>query len=193
MKRFGFVLVALVLFGMGAVQYASAEQKRGFLFELGMGATRLSYGTETDTYFASVEIYGFQRTSLLLNLDLGWYIAGNSYFLLSLSGTGDRFDDSYGHYMQLNAYLMGPGVKYYPFGKGLSLGVCAGLSKVVVVSNVGVSAVSPAGYGLRLSAAYDLVNRYTGFGVDLGVSASYKHIQDGYVSAASLFLDLVWK
>jgi len=128
-----------------------------------------------------------------LNLDFGWYIIGNSYILLSVSGTGDRFEDNYGNYIQLNTYLLGPGIKYYPFGSGLSLGACAGLSKASVISNIGVAAGSSAGYGLRLFAAYDLVNRYTGFGLDLGADVAYKYIEGSYVSNASLFLDLVWK
>ena len=233
MKRFNFVLLVLLISGIGTALYADIEQyvensqielsdrsaktpcllsgdrsaegssetsmaeeagkNRGFLFQIGMGATELSYGTQTDTYFASTTLYGLERMSLLLNLDLGWYIAGNSYLLLSLSGTGDRFEDNYGNYLQLNTYLLGPGVKYYPFGKGLSLGGCAGVSRAVYVSNIGVSGSSAVGYGLRLFAAYDLVNRYIDFGLDLGVSASYKFIEGAYVSNASLFLDLVWK
>ncbi|NOY07628.1 MAG: hypothetical protein GXP33_02165 [Spirochaetes bacterium] len=170
-----------------------AEKNRGFLFEIGIGTAELSYGTQMDSYLASATLYGLTRMSISMNLDFGWYIAGNSYLLLSLSATGDRFEDNNGRYMQLNTYLLGPGVKFYPFGRGLSLGASAGLSKAIVISNIGTAAVSSAGCGLRLAAAYDLVNRYRGFGLDVGADAAYRYIEGSYVSSASLFLNLVWK
>ncbi len=223
MKKFGFAIIVALLLLVGGIQYVSSEQlshrisygtkrigelqnlssgesakkkaekKPGFLFELGIGIADISYGTEVDTSLSSASLYGVQRVELTMNVDLGWYIWDNSYLLLSLFGIGDRLEDNYGSYIQLNTYLLGPGVKLYPFGKGLALGVTGGFSRMVVVSNVGVGGSSPLGYGLRLFAAYDLMNKPTGFGLDIGVSGAYMFIEEANVSAASLFVDLVWK
>ncbi|GEM_PF-3272724 len=206
MKRFNLVVIVLSLLLVGGSEYVSSDQlsdpldspesiekKRGFLFEIGGGMVGLSYGSDTDAYLAYIASYGLQRGSLMLNVNLGWYITGNAYFLLSATGIGDRLEDVYGYYMQLNTYLFAPGIKYYPFGRGLSLGSCAGLSRIVAVSNVGTSTVSSFGYGVKLFAAYDLLNKYTGFGLDIGIAANYMFIEGESVAATSLFLDLVWK
>ncbi len=165
-----------------------------FMFEIGLGFPSISYGGKLDTLMNAVEsYYSVTRTTVKVNVFLGWYMGSDIYLLVGISGIGDRVKNySDGSFFQINTYLAGPGVKFYPYGKGLALGGLLGGAWAAIDSSIG-SSVSKMGLGGEVFATYDLINRYCGFGLNLGVSTGYKEIESQGVGSASVFLDLVWK
>jgi hypothetical protein len=168
-------------------------QRRGFLFEAGIGVAQIYYGSTAESYFASATALGLDRVEVALNLDAGWALTQQLYAVASVDGFATRFSDSYGYYLQLNSYLFGGGLRWYPFGNGLVIGVNAGIASMSIVSNVGVSGTSPSGWGAALSLGYDFNSKPTGMSVIVGIKAHYSSVSSDSVAAASLFADVAWK
>jgi hypothetical protein len=95
--------------------------------------------------------------------------------------------------VQLNSYLYGGGVRYYPFHTGLVLGADVGLAKLIALSNLGYGGTSPAGWAAAAVIAYDFNTKLTGVSLQAGLRAQYQDITGGSASAVSAFIDLAWK
>ncbi len=187
-----------VLSDSGSNSKVKEEDKRElgrFMFEIGLGFPTVSYGSKLDTLFnMGTAYYGITRTTIMINVILGWYMGNDIYLLLNVSGIGDRLEAySDGSFIQLNTYLLGPGVRIYPYGKGLALGGVLGATRAVISASYMGSVASKVGLGGKLFATYDLINRYRGFGLNVGVDAAYRWIESEQITSASVFLDLVWK
>lgn len=170
----------------------ASAHKRGFMFEVGGGTTTISYGSTVDSYFQAAQALGADRIQLFLNLDVGWAAGEKLYLVAGVDGVGDRFYDP-STYVQVNSYLYHGGVRYYPFGTGLVLGIDGGASVLVAQSNVGVGGSSPGGWGGGATVAYDFNRKPTGFGLELGARVDYLAVPTSTVTFAALYLDLVWK
>jgi hypothetical protein len=100
---------------------------------------------------------GVNRTQLALDM-LGFYWPVNNQTILGfvISGSADRFEDSYGDYLQLNHYLYGLSSMHF-FGKTIGDGFYVrgdvGIAKINMDSNFG-SATSDNGNGFLLGIGY---------------------------------------
>lgn len=186
--------IALVLASSAWGQAADdGKQRRGFLFEAGVGIAQIYYGSAAESYFASATANGLDRVEVALHLDAGWALTQELYAVAAVDGFATRFSDSYGDYLQLNSYLFGGGLRWYPFSNGLVVGVNAGIASMNIISSVGVSGTSPSGWGTALLLAYDFNSRPTGMSVIVGVKAHYNSVGTDSVAATSLFADVAWK
>ncbi len=178
----------------GVANKGDRREMGAFLFQIGGGVPDISYGGGLDAVISQgTASYGISRRLFSFNLALGWYTGLDMYLLIGLSGVDDKLEDLDGNFIRLDTLLLGPGVKLYPFGSGLSLGGFLGLSRLFANMSILGAITSPVGLGGRVVAAYDLANRVSGFGLDVGVDFAYERIKDVTVTTASMFLDLVWK
>lgn len=173
-------------------QNAPSGRKRGFMFEIGAGPTTISYGALADSYFAAAESAGLSRIQVYLNIDLGYAVTQKLYLVVGVDGVGDRFYDT-ANYVQLNSYLYHAGLRYYPFERGLVLGLEGGAATQVLQSDVGLGGSSPWGWGAGATIAYDFARKPTGFTVELATKVDYLTIESSTVTAVALYLDLLWK
>lgn len=84
------------------------------------GSGSVSYGDDLDNVLELLDSLGADRTTLYLDLGIGYALTANLYAAGSISAFGDRFEYKT-EMMQLNTYLYGLGVKYYPFGTQFSV------------------------------------------------------------------------
>lgn len=185
--------IALAVAGVSAEAQDQQPTSRGFLFEAGIGAASIYYGPAAEAMFASATSSGLDRLEIALDLEAGWAITQDLYLAAVAHGTGTRFYDSYGDYLQINSYLFGAGLRAYPFHTGLVLGADAGVAKMVIDSNVGLYAVSPAGWAAAVSVAWDFNKRPTGFGIIAGIRVVYTSIGTASTAAGTAFVDIAWK
>jgi hypothetical protein len=191
MKKIAIAVVLIVISAIASE--AQEEGSRGFIFELGLGLSTVSYG-DADSYIAAATSLGIDRLDLGIDLGLGWAVSRNAYVLAVLEGEATRLSDSYGNWIQINSYLFGGGVRWYPWHTGLILGLDAGLARMSADASDGSSAVNDStGWGAAAILAYDFNSRATGFSLVLGVKVNYFSIGIDRVTAATLFLSLVWK
>lgn len=179
----------------GAQQVTTAEEEtRGFLFELGVGAAGAVYPEplESDVR-ATAALPGVSRSTIVLHLTAGWAVGRSTYATLGVYGVGDRLIDGSGQWVQINGYLYGPGVRYYPWDTGLVIGIDAGAGRMVAQATGVGSSVSPWGAAWRGVAAYDFSRRRTGFSVAAGLSVGALVIEGERVGYASLFASVGWK
>ncbi len=193
MKRIaGLMMVACVLVSQGA--FAGVERERGFYFDAGLGSGSVSYGDDLDNALELLDGLGADRTTIYLDLGIGYALTPNLYATGSISAFGDRFEYKT-EMMQLNTYLYGLGVKYYPFGKGLQLGASAGAGVMILSSSEPEfdGADSERTYGTQFSVAYDFDSTDTGPAVILGLTVLSDFFEDETVTGTGLFAKFVFK
>lgn len=191
MKKY-LVLAVVFLVGSICIYADDTLEQRGFMFEIGLGATHVTYTPEIYSMLSQMESAGLDRIKIYLEIGAGFSINKKLYGELSISGTGDRLED-YSNYMQINLYLYGAGLRYYPFTTGLVLGVDAGMARGVMVSDLGSSSSSDPGFGTGFIIAYDFDRTLTGFTIQIGIRANTLRIEGDTLSSASLYGALVWK
>ena len=179
-----------------AVLAHAAEEKRGFYLDVGLGAGSARYGDEVDDALDLLEDNDFDRTTLGLDLVIGGAVLPNLYVVGSVSGFADRLDND-DENLQLNTYLFGVGVRYYPLPskKHLQLGADVGLANMVLDTSfdeVG-DYTSDNGTGLKLSVAWDFDSTLRGPAFMLGVQFMTASIEDVDFTGASLFARFLLK
>lgn len=192
--RMRFILLVLIIAAASATAACaqSSGRQRGFMFEVGAGPAYISYGSSVDAALAAAEASGFNRAMVYVNIDLGYAFSDNLYLVAGFDGVGDRFYQG-SYYMQFNSYLYHLGLRLYPFETGLVLGIDGGASALLIQSNVGYGGSTPYGWGAAATVAYDFARRPTGFGIEIGAKLDYLSIESSPFTAASLYLDLLWK
>lgn len=186
-------LFAALILSVG--QAGAAEDRRGFYLDVGLGAGNVKYGEQVDDALDLLEDNDFDRTTLSLDLTMGGAVLQNLYVVGSISGFADRFDDG-DEDLQLNTYLFGVGVRYYPLAsrKHLQLGLDAGLAKMVVQSSVdNDDFTSDTGSGFKVSLAWDFDSTLRGPHFLLGVQYTNASIDDVDFSGGSLFARFIFK
>ncbi|MDZ7794884.1 MAG: hypothetical protein U5P10_14690 [Spirochaetia bacterium] len=190
------LLTIVLLFGFaGGGLFAQADaQGRGFMFQIGLGAAEIEWpqGLKELMDYAEGQP-DIDRVKVHLNLGLGAAVSENLYLLGSLQGYGDRLEDSYGDYVQINAYLFGLGLRWYPFVAGLVLGGDIGAARLVAMGSGVESNASEWGNGLGFTAGYDFGGRPTGVSLILGLRFDGMSVEGESVGTAALFLNLAFK
>ncbi len=182
-------------FLLSAALANAAEEKRGFYLDVGLGAATVKYGDELDDALDLLEDNDFDRTTLSLDLTAGGAVLPNLYVVGSISGFADRFDDG-DEDLQLNTYLFGVGLRYYPLPskKHLQLGLDAGLAKIVATSSFDDDDItSDTGSGFKLSVAWDFDSTLKGPAFMLGMQFMTASVEDVDFSGGSLFARFVFK
>jgi len=193
MKR-GFVVFCAVLVLAVQAGFAGDLRGRGFYFDVGLGFGSVGYTPELDDMLKLVEGLGADRTTVYFDLGLGYAVMPNLYVLGSISGFGDRLQYD-GEWLQLNTYLYGIGARYYPFNRGLQLGVDVGLGKMLMQSsdpefnNIG----SESGLGSKFTVAYDFDSTFVGPALLVGASLLNDSIEGETVTGGTLFVKFVYK
>lgn len=183
----------LLLFTAGLAQAQDEGGHRSFMIQFGVGWAFVSYGNDMDSALSYGTSIGLDRIDFGLNLALGGAVTQDLYFIALADWLATRLSDSYGNYMQLNTIMYGIGLRAYPFHTGLVLGLDGGIATLGLETNVGVGATSPNGWGGAVSLAYDFNRRATGLSLILGAKYHYFSIDQGQISALTLFVDLAWK
>jgi hypothetical protein len=186
----------LFLFGATVAQAQYDGDHRGFMIQFGIGPAFITYGSSYDAALSALQTPGVDRIDLALNLSLGGAVRTDLYILGVADGFATRLFDSFGNYIQVNSYLLGVGLRVYPWHTGLVLGLDAGIASMVE-DDFGTTYTYPTGWGAAASLAWDFNRRATGFSVILGVKAHYNSIDFApvitSVTAVSAFVDLAWK
>ena len=194
MKRL-MALVILLYIGLPVFAHTS-ERARGFYIDVGLGFGGISYNDEIDDLLEWADDNGLDRITISLDLSIGWAVLQKLYVVGSVTGFGDRIYKS-SDYMQLNTYLMGPGVRLYPLtsGKHLQIGADLGLGRMVLDSNIsGVGTVtSEPGFGVKFSVGYDFDSTMTGAALLLGGELLLDFIENETVTGFSIFAKFVYK
>lgn len=186
----------VLLFGFaGGGLFAQADSaERGVMFQIGLGTAQIEWPQELKEMMDYAEAQpDIDRVKVHLNLGLGAAVGENLYLLGSLQGYGDRLEDSYGDYVQINAYLFGLGLRWYPFVTGLVLGGDIGAARLVAMGSGVESAASEWGNGLGFTAGYDFGGRPTGVSLILGLRVDGMSVEGESVGTAALFLNLAFK
>lgn len=182
---------------LSAAMANAADEKRGFYLDVGLGAANVSYGDdEVDDSLDQLDDMGFDRTTLSLDLAMGGAVLPNLYVVGSITGFADRLDND-DEDLQLNTYLLGVGVRYYPLPsqKHLQLGVDVGLAKMAIDTSVDEydGYTSDSGTGLKLSVAWDFDSTLRGPAFLLGVQYMAASVEDADFKGASLFARFLLK
>lgn len=192
-KIVGCILVLGMAASLAAAQ-ENTERNRGIYFEAGLGFGGVSYGDELDQAISLAEGLGADRSTVYLDLGLGFALTQRLYAIAEMSGIGDRLQYPNG-YMQLNTYLYSAGIRYYPFTRGLQLGADVGMGAMVLQSSESEynNLVSEKGGGLRFTAAYDFDSTRVGPAALLGFTVLVDAIEDESITGVGLFLNFVYK
>lgn len=188
-------LIALVaIIGIASTFVFSQERNRGIYFDAGLGFGSVSYGEEMDQVMKLAEGLGADRTTIVLDFSLGWAVTQKLYAVGAITGFGDRLNFD-GGYMQINTYLYGLGVRYYPMEKGIQLGVDLGIGKMLMNSNESLynNIASENGSGLRFTVAYDLDSTMVGPAAQLGALVLVDSIEDESIAGFGAYLNFVYK
>jgi hypothetical protein len=178
-----------------------ADEKRGFYFDVGFGLGGTSYGDDVDKVLDDLddEIDGIDHIVLSLDLAMGGAVRPNLYLVGSVSGFADRYynSDDMDEYLQLNTYLFGAGVRYYPLPsqKHLLLGADLGLARMRVrTSEAGYGEVtSDDGFGFKLLAAYDIDWTLRGPTLQVGAQLMSASIEDVNFRGFAVFAKFAFK
>lgn len=196
MKRGFVVLCAVSVLMVLAVQAGFSEDSRGrgFYFDVGLGFAGVNYTPEVDDMLTILDGMGADRTTVYLDLGLGYAVMPNLYVLGSVTGFGDRIQYE-GEWMQLNTYLYGIGARYYPFNRGLQLGADVGLGKMLMQSSDPDfnNIASESGLGSKFTVAYDFDSSFVGPALLMGASLLNDSIEGETVTGGTLFVKFVYK
>lgn len=188
-----FTLTILITLLITSVTVAQEEQ-RGFIFTGGIGFADMQWSDEDQQLMDTLEDDPtVDRYKVHINLGIGGAINQKTYLLATLNGYGDRLEDSYGDHLQLNMYLYGAGVRWYPFTTGLVLGTDLGFSRGVADASFADSYVTDWGTGFGFTAGYDFDSTTTGFTGIIGVKMLSLAIESDNLFGASIFLNFAFK
>jgi hypothetical protein len=197
-KWTGVALACAVLLFAATVVQAQDEggRRRGFMVQFGIGWAFINYGDAYNAALDSLQTSGVDRIDLALNASLGAAVGQNVYILAIVDAFSTRLFDSYGGYIQVNSYLLGVGLRIYPFHTGLVLGLDGGVA-MMAEDDFGTVSDYPTGWGAAASIAWDFNRRATGLSVLIGAKLHYQSIDYApvltSVTAVSIFVDLAWK
>ncbi len=151
---------------------AAAEGPRSLLFQIGAGLGFPSYPAEVEDLFSYMDsLDGIDRIRVSLDLGLGIALSEETFFMARIDGVGDRLEDSYGDYLQMNSYLYSLGARHYPSTTGFYFEAGAGLARCVLDSSVFETSASDPGFGLGAAIGYDFDS--TPRGLALALEAKY--------------------
>ena len=140
MKKKLIIFLLLLAVLCSSVFSQSYEGRRGFYLDTGIGFGRVSYNSEVDEMLTLLKDFGFvDRITLSVDLAMGWALLQNLYIVGSFTGFGDGFINSdFSDHFQINTYLYGIGVRYYPLPsmKHLQLGADVGFGLMASVRSV---------------------------------------------------------
>jgi len=146
-------LMFMIAFFVFVLMSVSAQ---GFYFDIGFGIGGSS--TKVNGIDISSTFYGVDELGAELGLKAGYGPIANLpiYIVGELSSAGHRIFDSH-NYLQLNSYLLGPGIIFYPIPL-IQLGLSLGYSWISNQTDIhGVVAYeSDGGFAWNISAAVDL-------------------------------------
>jgi hypothetical protein len=189
MRKLFTIVLLFGLFGVGL-----SAQERGVMFQIGLGTAEIEWPQELKEIMDYAEDQpDIDRVKVHLNLGVGAGVGENLYLMGSLQGYGDRLEDSYGEYVQINAYLFGLGLRWYPFVTGLVLGGDLGAARIVSMGSGFASEASEWGRGLGFTAGYDFGGRPNGVSLILGLRFDGMNVDGESVGTAALFLNLAFK
>ncbi|MFP4365254.1 MAG: hypothetical protein ACLFR1_15430 [Spirochaetia bacterium] len=195
MKHIFCIFIFLFFSLMLITAQEAQEEERGLLVEIGAGPSVITYGA-ADAYFSLAEENGANRVQLNLHALFGYAVATDLYLCGVISGAADRFTYS-SQYLQMNIYILGAGVRYYPFTTGLVLGADFGASPFLIQTNTSSpymqSGVTASGLGFNISLGYDFGQSLTGFALKTGIRASATTLEGSIISSGSFVVTLVWK
>lgn len=176
-----------------SAQEAGPEQRRGFLFDLGLGLGAPSYDSGTESLFASLDSDpSITHVTVGLDLGIGYAVSRNCYLILRASGLGDRYADSV-DYLQMNLYLYSVEGRIYPFGTGLFVEGGVGASRAVLqTSSLGDSATD-FGVGAGLGLGWEFSRKPTGWTVAVKVRVLTLEIEGNTEMGAMALLSLTKK
>jgi hypothetical protein len=182
-----------------AVAPAHAAEKRGFYVDVGLGLGGARYGEELDDSLDALEDNDFDNITVSLDLAMGGAVRQNLYLVGTMAAFGDRYaysEDS-DTYLQLNTYLFGAGVRYYPLPsqKRLLLGADLGLAKMVMQTSEDAfdDVTSDSGFGFRMLVAYDIDWTLRGPTLQVGAQLMSASIEDVKFRGFSVFAKFAFK
>ncbi len=188
------IIVMLICVAGGGLFAQADVPERGVMFQIGLGTAQIEWPQELKELMDYAEAQPeIDRVKVHLNLGLGAAVNEKLYILGSLQGYGDRLEDSYGDYVQINAYLFGLGLRWYPFTTGLLLGGDIGAARLVAMGSGIDSETSDWGNGLGLTAGDDFGGRPTGVSLILGLRFDGMSVEGDSMGTAALFLNLAFK
>jgi hypothetical protein len=191
------LMAAVIAAVVGSTAFSQAiERNRGFYIDGGFGFGWIGYSGERDDLREWADGNGFDRTTIALDLSIGWAVLQNLYAVGSVTGFGDRLYKS-SDYIQSNSYLFGAGIRFYPLSsmKHLQLGADLGIGRTVLDSNISDvdPVVSDPGFAMKISAAYDFDSTMTGPALLLGGEFLLDLIESETIAGFSLFAKFVYK
>jgi hypothetical protein len=189
-------IIGLFLSLVLGTSLAQGEERRGFYLDAGIGIGSVSYGDELDDILDEADDNGLDRITAGLTISIGGAVLQNLYLVGTITGLGDRLYDG-SDYLQLNTYLYGVGVRYYPLRsrKHLQIGADVGIGKVALqTSEPGYDdQYSDNGTAVKLSVAWDFDSTLRGPHVLVGAEVLSASIDHENVTGAALFVKFVLK
>jgi hypothetical protein len=191
-----FVIVAILL-ATGTTAFSqTGERNRGFYIDAGLGIGGFSYSSELNDAIKAADNAGADRLTVALDASIGWALMPKLYLVGSVTGFGDRLSQS-SDYMQINSYLFGPGIKWYPLssGKYLQVGADIGLASASLVTNIldNANVASEPGFGFKVSAAFDIDRTMTGPTVLIGGELLMNFIEEEVFSGYAFLVKFAFK
>jgi len=166
---------------------------QGFYFDIGLGIGGSS--TKINGIDISSTFYGVDELGGELGLKAGYGPIGNKpiYVVGELSGSGHRIFDSH-NYLQLNSYLIGPGIIFYPIPL-IQLGLSLGYSWISNQTDLPgfVMYGSDEGFAWNISAAVDLGRGNHGCLIGLKYFGATNKLKISYAEQQASFLGVFIK
>lgn len=192
MKKAAILLALLVTLGVLA---GAQEETRGFYIDVGGGWTWIKYPDPFNTMVKNIaKISGISRTSIDIDLSIGYALHPRFYLVGSLGGVIDSL--SAVNTLSFTTLTFGPGIKFYPLPsmKYLQLGFDMGYSSMSVsLSDSSESFSGPGGFAMQLSVFGDFDSTLCGPALLMGAKG-YLGILDGeMVSSVSVVAKFVFK
>jgi hypothetical protein len=198
----GFVMnlkhcvVVAILLAIGTEAFSqSSERNRGFYIDAGLGIGGFSYSSELNDAIKMADNAGAEHVTVALDASIGWALMQKLYLVGSITGFGDRIANG-SEYVQINSYLFGPGIKWYPLssGKYLQVGADIGLASATLLSSMqGYNVASEPGLGFKISAAYDIDWTMTGLTALFGGELLMNFIEGEAFTGYAIFTKLAFK
>jgi hypothetical protein len=191
-KRTAFFLVLFTMI-FASTGASADEDRRGAMFQIGLGLAVPMYDVDTEELFSYMEsMPGVDRITLGLNLALGYGVSPNGIILGRIDGMGDRLYDGV-DYMQMNLYLYSLGYRFYPSKTGLYFEGGVGRAAAVIQTSSFGDSTSDSGFGFGVALGYDFNTNLRGFG--LTIEAKYNSYDiEGVTEAGISFVgNLCWK
>jgi hypothetical protein len=180
MRKFGLTVLILTVLGTAS---AFAGDGGGIYFDTGFGFGGGGYGKELSEALDNIRAQVNPREFVFYyDIALGYAVLPQTLFVTGTAGGySHRLTDTNQDYIQINNYLFGAGVRYYPFKRGLQLGLDLGLAKENEhwsVSGQGIPDYnSGPGLGAKASVSYDFDTVIGGPSLLVGANFMYSYIR----------------